>query len=527
MLDAIPTANLIAGQPHASGSRTLRATNPATREQLPEHFTEATSADVDAAVEHAHKAWLRFRKTSGQQRAALLRGIADEIEALGEQLIDRAVAESGLPAGRITGERGRTCGQLRAFADLVEEGSWVDATIDKALPDRQPAPRADLRKMLIAMGPVAVFTASNFPLAFSTAGGDTSAALAAGCPVIVKAHPSHLGTNALVAGAIQRAVEKVNLPAGIFSSIQGGNTVGVRLVQHPKLAAVGFTGSYAGGTALMKMAAARPVPIPVYAEMGSVNPVFVLSRKLAADGPGVAAMLAGSVCLGAGQFCTNPGLIFVERSDAATAFIGAVREAFAEQASSTMLNEDIVEAYRQNVGRAGKSKGVELDYQAAASQPKWSGEPTMAITDGKTFLANPKLQDEVFGPYTLLVECADAAQMQAIAEQLHGQLTATVIGTDVELVAASLLCETLTHRVGRLLFNGVPTGVEVCPAMHHGGPFPAASSPMYTSVGVDAIQRFVRPICYQNAPESLLPSELRTGNPLGIWRRVNGGMVRG
>ena len=521
------TQNLIDGRESAEGSDFLQSSDPSARAKLPERFAVATDAEVDRAVDTAYAAAQTFRASTGAQRAQLLRGIADAVEALGEELVHRAVSESGLPAGRITGERGRTCGQLRAFATLVEEGSWVRATIDEAMPERKPFPRADLRKVLTATGPVAVFTASNFPLAFSTAGGDTAAALAAGCPVIVKAHPSHLGTNALVAGAIRDAVAAAGLPAGVFSSVQGSNDVGGRLVRHPRLTAVAFTGSLAGGTALTKLAAAREIPIPVYAEMGSVNPVFLLPQKLATDGPSLAAALAGSVCLGVGQFCTNPGLLVCERGEAAAAFQEVFAKALQEQATGTMLNEGISEAFRQNRQRATDKPAVQLHYAAETEEGQWAGEPALASVSGADFLADAELQDEVFGPYTLLVECDGADEVLAVAKALHGQLTATVHGTDEELAAAGALCDALTEKAGRVLFGGVPTGVEVCAAMHHGGPFPAATSARDTSVGVDAIYRFVRPVCYQNAPAALLPEALRDGNPLGILRRVNGQYVRG
>jgi len=463
-MNSIATGNLIAGAYSSASAKTQVAIDPSTRQPLPGEFSEATIQEIDNAVTAATDAALAYSETSGAQRANFLRAIATEIEALGDSLIERAMQESGLPQGRLVGERGRTCGQLRKFADHIEEGSWVNAIIDEAMPDRKPMPRADIRKVSVALGPVAIFTASNFPLAFSTAGGDTSSALAAGCPVIVKAHPSHLGTNALVSAAVARAVEKEGLPKGIFSSIQGGIEVGQNLVQHPSIKAVGFTGSFNGGKALFDLANQREIPIPVFAEMGSINPMFILPEKLAENQANLAATLAGSVNLGAGQFCTNPGLIVVQQTEAFLTFISELGIAFESQSAQTMLNE---------------------------------------------------------GMFTLVVACKGAAEMEAVAKHIQGQLTASIFGTESDLVSAGSLASLLTDRVGRLIYNMVPTGVEVCAAMHHGGPFPAATFPATTSVGVDAIQRFVRPVTFQNAPQSLLPQAIRDGNPLKIWRKVN------
>lgn len=504
----------------------MQSVNPVSRETLPQQFTIATTDEIDAAGQEAHAAWEVFKRTSGKQRAQLLRTIADEIEGLGEALVNIGVSESGLPEGRIKGERGRTCNQLRLFADLVEEGSWVEATIDKAIPDRKPLPRSDIRKMLVSIGPVAVFTASNFPLAFSTAGGDTASALAAGCPVIVKAHPSHLGTNALVAQAVSSAVEKCNLPQGVFASIQGAIETGQLLVKHPLVKAVGFTGSLAGGRALFDLANGRNEPIPVYAEMGSTNPIFVLPEKLKSDSAGVADKVAGSVNLGAGQFCTNPGLVIVQKGDEVSQFIDKLTLAFGQLESTTMLNEGIFTAYNARKAASIDAPGVDAKFQAEIDSTSWKGAPAVATVSGKDFLDNPELQAEVFGPFTLVVVCEDENETHALAKGLHGQLTATLMGTPSDLQGSETLIELLTRKAGRVVFNGVPTGVEVCPAMHHGGPYPATTNSLFTSVGTDAIKRFVRPVTYQNAPDVLLPEELRTSNPLGIWRTVNGAMTQ-
>ncbi|MFK8057057.1 MAG: aldehyde dehydrogenase (NADP(+)) [Saprospiraceae bacterium] len=520
-MTTIPTGNLIAGVSSAAGAKTHVAINPSTQQPLAGEFNEATTQEIEAAVSAAAAAADTYGKTTGAQRAEFLRTIASEIEELGDTLIERAMAESGLPQGRITGERGRTCGQLRKFADHIEEGSWVNAIIDEAMPDRAPFPRTDLRKVSVALGPVAVFTASNFPLAFSTAGGDSASALASGCPVIVKAHPSHLGTNALVSGAISRAVEKSGLPKGVFSSIQGGIPVGQQLVQHPNIKAIGFTGSLKGGKALFDLANQREQPIPVFAEMGSINPMFILSGKLAEDQSGLATTLAGSVNLGAGQFCTNPGLLIVEKGETYSSFIEALGTAFSAQSAQTMLNEGIHKAFQQNSTACVKHDGVQVHQTSQSNSGAWAANPHFATVDAKAFIANANLHEEVFGPFTLVVACEDEEEMHAVASSLQGQLTASLFGTDADLANAAPLATLLTERVGRLIYNMVPTGVEVCAAMHHGGPFPATTFPGTTSVGVDAIQRFVRPVTFQNAPQALLPLALRDGNPLSIWRKVN------
>jgi NADP-dependent aldehyde dehydrogenase len=519
------TANLIAGEELAGGNETLIAINPAIQRPLPGAFTVATSAEVDAAATAAHAAWRTYQNVSGIHKAAFLRAIAEKIEALGDRLIDRAVAESGLPAGRIIGERGRTIGQLRSFADLVEAGHWVDATIDSALPERKPFPRVALSKMLVSSGPVAVFTASNFPLAFSTAGGDTASALAAGCPVIVKAHPSHLGTNALVSEAIKEAAEKTGMPSGVYSSVQGGIETGKALVMHPLVKAVGFTGSFGGGTALAKLAQTRKEPIPVYAEMGSNNPIFILPEKASADVEALAATLSGSVNLGAGQFCTNPGIIALQTSTTTKAFLAALGAALSEAAAQTMLNEGIYNNYEKGLLACTATDGVSLGFKGATTARSWEAAPAFAQTSAKNFLKQPGLQDEIFGPFTLVVLCEDAAELLAVADGLHGQLTATIMGTDQDMVGAGSLLNILVNKAGRVICNGVPTGVEVCPAMHHGGPYPSTTNALFTSVGTDAIRRFVRPVSFQNIPDALLPLALKAANPLNINRKVNGKMT--
>ena len=514
------TENLISGRPSAEGKNTLQSTNPVTQEKLPEYFSIATYEEVNQACSEAYEAHKIYRNTSGKEKAVFLRAIAEEIENLGDTLVNRAMSETGLPQGRIVGERGRTCNQLRLFADLVEEGSWVNASIDEALPEREPLPRVDIRKMLISIGPVAVFTASNFPLAFSTAGGDTASAFAAGCPVIVKSHPLHAGTNALVAEAVARAVEKCGLPHGIFSSLNGEIETGQHLVRHPLVKAVGFTGSYTAGRALFDLANNRAEPIPVYAEMGSNNPIFILKEKLKIDSQPMAETIANSVNLGAGQFCTNPGILVLEQGETAQTFLKDLAKAFENLPSDTMLGEGIHFKYQHQKGVFSNSNGVSMLFDSI-TEP-WKAAPALAMVSASEFLNNRQLQEEVFGPFTIAVLCKDREEMLQVAQMLNGQLTATLMGTDIDFEESKDLAEILMQKAGRLIFNGVPTGVEVCPAMHHGGPFPSTSNSLFTSVGTDAIKRFARPIAFQNMPDTLLPAELQKSNPLGICRTVNG-----
>lgn len=501
-------------------AKTLQSVNPTTRELIPTSFKVATTTEINDAVQQAAEAWQVFRKSSGAERAKLLRTIAQEIEDLGEELVQKVQEESGLPEGRVVGERGRTCNQLRQFADLVAEGSWVEATI------QQSESGTGIRKMLLPLGPVAVFTASNFPLAFSTAGGDTASALAAGCTVVVKAHPSHLGTNALVAAAISRAIEKCNLPKGIFSSLNGEISVGQKLVQHPLIKAVGFTGSHKGGKALVDLASKRKEPIPVFAEMGSTNPVFILPDTLAKNTKELAATMANSVNLGAGQFCTNPGILVLEKGAAANLFLAELKTTFAQLQPATMLNEGIHQAYEINKTACLKEQGVFNYFQSESKAENWEGNPAFATVSAKNFLKNEQLHQEVFGPFTLLVLCEDNKELLEVANNLSGQLTASLFGETEELQKASTLIDALSQKAGRVIFNEVPTGVAVCPAMHHGGPYPATSSGFHTSVGMDAIKRFVRPVAFQNTPESLLPAALKSDNPLNIWRSINGKKVQ-
>ncbi len=497
--------------------------NPATGQSLPGQFNEATTQEVAQACEKAAVAFLEYRKKSGAEKADFLEKIADEIDAIGDELLQRAQAESGLPLPRLTGERGRTTGQLRLFATYLREGSWVNARIDTALPDRQPLPRPDLRQMLRPLGPVGVFGASNFPLAFSVAGGDTASALAAGCPIVVKGHPAHPGTSQLVGDAILRAVAACGMPDGTFAMVQGRTTaVGMAIVEHPAIKAVGFTGSLRGGKALFDAAARRPEPIPVYAEMGSTNPVFFLPQILKDKGSALAQNFVSSVTLGVGQFCTNPGVAVLQQSADADTFMQEAATAVTASQPAPMLTQGIQRAFTEGIQKLTTAEGVQTLGQATAADSFAHGTPILLKTTAEALLANQALAEEVFGPGSVLVEASGREQLLAVARSLEGHLTATVWGTNEELPDYADLLEILEQKVGRLLINGFPTGVEVSHAMQHGGPYPATTDSRSTSVGTNAILRFARPVCYQNFPDALLPDELKTTNPLHIQRLVDG-----
>lgn len=522
------TENIIGYIATSSGDQKYCAINPANQDVLPGDFVAATLDEVAMATEKAHEAWKIYRHTSGAEKASFLRAIADEIEALGDTLVNRVMEESGLPQGRVVGERGRTCGQLRLFASLVEEGSWVNAIVDNAQPERQPLPKSDIRNMLQAVGPVVVFTASNFPLAFSTAGGDTASALASGCPVIVKAHESHPGTNALISEAIQQAAIKTGMPDGVFSSLNAvGYQVGTALVKNPLVKSVAFTGSNAGGMALYKIAQEREEPIPVFAEMGSVNPIFILPEKQQSQNEALASQIAGSVNLGAGQFCTNPGLVVVLENEDTASFMGHLKTAFEQLISQTMLNQGIFQNYERLKSNCLGVDDITPEFvQAGAGEKDWKARPAVASVQAAAFLENPSMQEEIFGPFSLVVKCATEDEMLEVANSLHGQLTASLMGTDAELPNWNNLFDILQTKAGRVIFNGVPTGVEVCHAMQHGGPFPAATDSRFTSVGTGAIKRFARPIAFQDCPDALLPDALKADNPLNIWRLVDGNWTK-
>ena len=520
--------SLIGAHTASSEGPVFHGFNPATGESLEPAYYSASDADIDRAARLAAEAFPVYAHLSGKAKAEFLRTIATSLESLAEEIAPRACHETGLPEGRIRGELGRTTGQLRLFASLVEEGSWLDARIDPALPDRKPLPRADIRSTLRPIGPVAVFGASNFPLAFSVAGGDTASALAAGNPVIVKAHPGHPGTSELAGRAIRTAVAACGLPEGVFSLLfDAGVEVGKKLVVHPLVKAVGFTGSATAGKALAALAASRPVPIPCYAEMGSVNPVFVLPGAMSARGDKIATGLLNSFTLESGQFCTKPGLVFIPNADATAPFIEALKDGVAQMKPQTMLNPGIAKKFQAAIEERVSYKHATLLAQApAVSSPGCTTDVALFETTADSLLSSPSLQDEVFGPTALLVTYGAKQELLAAAHALEGHLTATVHGTEQELEEHRELIAVLESKVGRLLFNGFPTGVEVCHAIVHGGPWPATSDGRSTSVGTQAIYRFVRPVCYQAFPEAALPDELKNANPLGILRMVNGSITR-
>ncbi|WP_431127337.1 aldehyde dehydrogenase (NADP(+)) [Flagellimonas flava] len=515
--------NILGNDQSAEGATTFYANNPATGDALEVAFTEATQAEVDKAVELAESAFDVYRQKSGMERAEFLETIASELAKIVTSLVERCTLETGLPEGRLKGELGRTTGQLRLFASLLREGSWVDARIDRANPDRTPVPKPDTRQMQIALGPVGVFGASNFPLAFSVAGGDTASALAAGCPVVVKAHPAHPGTSELVGQAIANAAHLCNMPNGVFSLVHGASiAVGQAIVRHPLIKAIGFTGSFRGGKALFDEAARREEPIPVYAEMGSSNPVFMLPGALKENFGSLAAGLAGSVQLGVGQFCTNPGITIVPKSEDAANFEKELEKQITTSESATMLTEAIQKNYVSGLETL-KSKS-EVTSLGKGSQTDGGAQGTAEVLTATAtdFIADKEMEEEIFGPSTLLVKSENKEEMLEIAKNLNGHLTATVHGTDEDLKEYADLLKLLERKVGRLLINSFPTGVEVCHSMVHGGPFPATSDARMTSVGTEAITRFTRPICYQGFPDSLLPDELKDGNPLNILRLEDG-----
>jgi 2,5-dioxopentanoate dehydrogenase len=524
------TGELLIGSSTVHGTQgVLHAINPATRETLQPPFGGATAADVAAACTLAGKAFDPFRALEPETRAQFLEAIAQGIVDLGGTLVERVMAESGLPRPRIEGERARTAGQLRLFAALVREGRYLNVTIDEAMPDRKPLPRADLRSRKIPLGPVAVFGASNFPLAFSVAGGDTASAFAAGCPVVAKAHPSHLGTSELVGRVIQSAAKSLNLPEGTFSLLAGeGNAVGEAMVSHPAIAAVGFTGSRRGGLALVALAAKRPVLIPVFAEMSSINPVFLLPAALAQRAETIAQGFADSMTLGTGQFCTKPGIVVAIEGPDFARFQSAAEAAVAAKSATVMLNPGIHSAYLSGTTTRADDDDVTT---LAQGQPQASdgcaAQAILFAAAAHHFTANPALLEEIFGPTSILITCRDAAEMQAVAEHFDGQLTATLqmaVDDEADIALAKSLLPTLERKAGRILVNGFPTGVEVSHAMVHGGPSPATSDSRATSVGAMAIERFLRPVCYQDLPAALLPESLRNENPLHAPRLINGAL---
>jgi len=510
----------------ATTDDSFRALNPITGEQIEPQFNSSTIEQVDAAANSASDAFAAYRALSGKDRAAFLRNIADGLDTATEELAWRAQQETALPAPRLQGEVKRASNQFRLFAEVLEEGSWVAARIDPAIPDRKPLPRPDLRSMLHPLGPVAVFGASNFPIAFSVAGGDTASALAAGNPVVVKAHPAHPGTSEIAGRIIAQSVRVCGLPAGVFSLLfDAGIEVGKALVQHPAIQAVGFTGSHAAGKALMRLAAERPQPIPCFAEMSSANPVFVLPGALREKSTQLAAGLFSSFTLGAGQFCTKPGLIFVPRQTETESFLAELNKLIEGSAAFNLLTPGIATSFRKAVSARQDHKDVRVQVAAEATGPCAATAALMEV-DIDALLENSSLSDEVFGPTTLLIHYERREAMMQAAAELEGHLTATLLGTAEDLADNRDLIAILQQKAGRVIFNGFPTGVEVAHAMVHGGPYPATSDSRFTSVGSQAILRFVRPICYQGFPEILLPIELQDANPLGIMRTLNGKLTR-
>lgn len=512
----------------SSGTETFRSYNPARRAKLDYQFVKATPDESNLACEKAASAFQLYRKLPGVGKAQFLESIVKELQAIGDQLVETCCAETALPKARVEGERTRTLNQLLMFANLLREGSWVDARIEMADPQRTPLPKPDIRYMHVGLGPVVVFGASNFPLAFSVAGGDTASAFAAGCPVIVKAHSGHPATSELAGRAIQRAAKNCNMPDGVFSMLHGdGSVVGTRLVRHKAIKAVGLTGSFQAGKSLFDVAASRDEPIPVYAEMGSTNPVFILPEAMRMNSEKIAQGFSASATLSVGQFCTNPGLLLHQRGDGAVQFTHQVREEFNKTVGGIMLTETIFKSFRKGVEHHSTQPGIEVLASGSQTDDAIQAKPILFKTTGEVFKAHGSLAEEIFGPASLVVELNSREEMLEAAKNLSGHLTATIHGTDNDLSEYRDLLQILEQKVGRIIINGFPTGVEVCTAMVHGGPYPATTDGKSTSVGTAAIFRFTRAICYQGMPQTLLPPELQNENPLHIWRSVNGERTKG
>ena len=522
------SGKLFMGGAQVATAATFQAVNATTGQSMPPSFSSAGDAEVERACALAWSAFHPFRELDPDARARFLETIADQILALGDELLERGHAETGLPIARLTGERGRTMGQLRLFADELRKGGWLGLRVDPALPDRKPLPRSDLRQRKVPLGPVVVFGASNFPLAFSVAGGDTAAALAAGCPVIVKGHSAHPGTSDLVAQAIVAAVKACGLPPGVFSLLNGNSrALGAALVAHPRVKAVGFTGSRAGGLALMKIASERPEPIPVYAEMSSINPVFLLPAALAGRAEKLGQDFVSSLTLGVGQFCTNPGLALAIESADLERFIAAAGAALGQVAPGVMLTAGIHAAYEKGVRDLLDHDKVTLLARGAESQGKNCGRGALFSVRARDLLQHADVMNEVFGASSVIVRCANEAEMLEVAEHLEGQLTATLHLSERDEALATRLLPIVERKAGRLIANGWPTGVEVAHAMVHGGPFPATSDGRSTSVGTLAIERFLRPVCYQDFPDALLPRALRRDAVQSLPHRFDGAYREG
>jgi len=517
----------ITGKNFIGFSRTTQTNKPfqvyslVKDENLEGEFSLASSEELEQALTLAEKAFEEYREISTERRAQFLDAIAEEIMLLGDALLERCSLETGLPLARLTGERARTCSQLNLFAQLIRDGWYVDARIDKAQPERQPLPKSDIRRLLIPIGPVAVFGASNFPLAFSTAGGDTASALAAGCPVVVKAHSSHAGTNEYVSSAIIKAAQKTGMPEGVFSSLCLSHEDAINLVTHPSIKAVGFTGSRNVGMRLFNAANSRPDPIPVFAEMSAVNPVLLLEGALKEQKEKIAKDLAASVVLGAGQFCTNPGLVLALENQTTESFLLEFRKHIESAKPSVMLNKNICRAYKDGVTILQNSAATQLAEAIEEAQEYQAGAAAFTVK-AEDFLADKQYSEEIFGPATLVVLCKDETEMLAILKSMEGQLTATVHANSADNKLVKKILPLLTEKAGRVIYGGYPTGVEVCHSMQHGGPFPSTTDGRSTSVGSGAIYRFLRPVAFQDIPDEFLPDALKNGNPLKILRLIDG-----
>ena len=516
----------VAGRTVKGLGASFHGVNPANSEALTPEFWEASPKQVAEAAEVAYQAFAEYSVLDAAQRAEFLRAIADELLAAGTTLLDRASAETALPIARLESERARTMHQLQLMADVLEEGSWVEARIDTGNSARTPIPKPDLRRMLVPLGPVAVFAASNFPFAYSVVGGDTASAFAAGCTVVCKAHPAHPGTSELTAQALYRAAERCGIPLGVFSMVHGwSHEVGIALVKHPRIQAVGFTGSLRGGRAIYDAAASRNEPIPVYAEMGSVNPVFLLPSAVRERGDAIAQGLAASITQGVGQFCTNPGVVIGVRDASLAKLTLALAERIGAADGGVMLYDGLFQNFQHGVQQS-QLEGATVVAQSAATNLPTRAQATLLSVSADQFVADALLRAEMFGPASIVVTADSIADMENVAEHMEGQLTATIHGTDQELSECARLINLLTRKVGRLIFNGYPTGVEVGHAIVHGGPYPASSDSRTTAVGSASISRFARPVCFQNFPQAVLAPELRDRNSRGIWRMINGEQTR-
>ena len=489
-------------------------------------FTDATTEEINNAMKDAWDAFHQYRKMPLKKRADFMRAIGEELKKNEDELVQAAMKETNLPEARLKGELGRTIFQLNQYGDAAESGEWLEARIDTSNLHKNP-PKQDIRKMLVPLGPVVVFGSSNFPFAYSTAGGDTACAFAAGCPVIVKAHPAHAETSEKVASVILNAVKQQKMPKGIFAHIHGaGFEVGKALVMHDRTAAVGFTGSLGGGKQLFDWGNQRKVPIPVFSEMGSINPVFLLPEKLKSSSEEIATTYAGSITQGVGQFCTNPGLLIGIEGEELQKFISSLGKEIEKTIPAKMLHPGIAKAFDEKRDKALKQENVKTVSVSKTSKKENEGTPTVATASGKDFLNNPILHQEVFGPYSIVIQCADMNEMVQVAKHLEGQLTSTLMATDNDFLNNEELVEAVKNICGRFILNSVPTGVEVCLSMQHGGPFPATTDSRFTSVGADGIKRFARPIAFQNWENKLLPDELKNENPLKIWRTVNNELTK-